>query len=244
MRRCTMVLALLGAACSGEGEDDGAQTAAEASTAATDDGATAGDGDDGVGPGEGDAPTGAGTDEGDTTAGEPGTMSDTGATTGEGDSSGRPDDDDDSDSDGASESSGGVAFEILDLYDRQYIHYARVEKLDRVLNLYIEAQYMDGVQDDAPLPNDTILLREDGEPATFVHFREKVGQDDWYWGQFQPATPQYGSQPEQANCSCHSPWDERTVTIAKLREFKTTGVLIELVCDQPGNTSCAPKVYQ
>jgi hypothetical protein len=34
------------------------------------------------------------------------------------------------------------------------------------------------------------------------------------------------------------------VTIAKLREFKNTGVLIELVCDQPGNTPCASKLYE
>ncbi|MEM6991664.1 MAG: hypothetical protein AAF721_14250, partial [Myxococcota bacterium] len=69
-------------------------------------------------------------------------------------------------------------------------------------------------------------------------------EDDWYYTQFSTDAPQYNTIPEQDSCSCHAPWEERTITIAGLKEFKTTGSLIELVCDQPGNTPCAPKVYE
>ena len=140
-------------------------------------------------------------------------------------------------------STGGVEYEVQEIYGRSYIHYARVTKGPDVLNLWIEAQYIDEVMDGEPLPDGVVLLREEGEPEVeFVFIRVKVG-DQWEWSNFSPGAPSYDTQPEGDSCGCHGSFEDRTVSIAPLRRFKNSGVLEEFGCDLPNNSVCPEGTY-
>ncbi len=195
--------------------------------------------------------TGAVTTEGPASTGSPGTTvaadstdgsttGSTGAETGVGTETGSS-----STGEQGSGTSGGIEFEVQQLYDREYIHYAQVDKLNTVLNLYIEAIYIDFVIEGQPLPLGTILLREEGDPVVeTVFIRQKVAADTWDWANFGPDAPNYQTEPSFDFCSCHNPWDDDTVTIASLRRFAATGEFETILCDQPDNMPCNPEVYE
>lgn len=152
---------------------------------------------------------------------------------------------------GGSSSNGGSGgapdFQIETKYGRQLINYANVGKTNDVPKLWIEAAGIDAVPPGGPLPDGTLIVREEGDPVVnWVFFRHKVN-GQWVQGNFDPTDmtfPFTEYSDAQDGCpACHGTAEDTIFSIHILRRFTGTAVAESPSCNQPGNTPCPPQTY-
>lgn len=133
-------------------------------------------------------------------------------------------------------------------YDRTLAHYATVSRSDGSFRrVFIEAKAIAAIQPEKPLPNGTLIVMKtwySPENLGTVFVKQKQGEE-WQYGSFNPAQPNYQLSFSGSCHSCHAPFPETDFTLTQplLQAAVQTCQVQTAYCDRPGRTPCEPNAH-